>query len=134
LIGTTAFTNSLLLLFIGTTILQVANWQILPSIAVGLISALMNWVLHTATTADKSKNMQRRIMQNRSDSASTIGYWQASPPNKACTGQVGFCGFFKQSSGFEFFLLPNRVHARPPASNANRWAASLNRNLYYNAS
>jgi hypothetical protein len=48
LIGTTAFTNSLLLLFIGTTILQVANWQILPSIAIGLGLAFTNWVLHTA--------------------------------------------------------------------------------------
>ena len=26
-------------------------------------------------------------------------------------------------SGFEFFLLPSIVHARPSASNANRWAA-----------
>jgi len=25
--------------------------------------------------------------------------------------------------GFEFFLLPSGVHARPHASNANRWAA-----------
>lgn len=24
--------------------------------------------------------------------------------------------------GFEFFLLPIRVHARPPAGNASRWA------------
>jgi hypothetical protein len=44
-------------------------------------------------------------------------------PNKACTGQVGFCGIFKHFSGFEFFLLPGIVHARPPASNASRWAA-----------
>jgi hypothetical protein len=22
-----------------------------------------------------------------------------------------------------FFLLPSRIHARPPAANANRWAA-----------
>src|SRR5450759_624731 len=26
--------------------------------------------------------------------------------------------------GFKFFLLPSRVHARPSASNANRWAVS----------
>ena len=44
-------------------------------------------------------------------------------PNKACTGQVGFVAIFKHFSGFEFILLSNRVHARPPASNANRWAA-----------
>jgi hypothetical protein len=45
--------------------------------------------------------------------------------NKACTGRWGFCGFFKHFSlaspqgqaGFEFFLLPNRIHARPPATN-----------------
>jgi len=35
---------------------------------------------------------------------------------------VGFCGIFEHFSGFEFFLLPNRVHARPHAGNANRWA------------
>ena len=40
--------------------------------------------------------------------------------NKACTGRWGFCRIFKHFSGFEFFLLPNIVHARPPASNANR--------------
>ena len=26
-------------------------------------------------------------------------------------------------AGFEFFLLPSRVHARPTATNAIRWAA-----------
>jgi hypothetical protein len=40
--------------------------------------------------------------------------------NKACTGRWGFGGFFEQFSGFGFFLLPNIVHARPSASNANR--------------
>ena len=49
-------------------------------------------------------------------------------PNKACTGRWGFCGIFEHFSGFEFFLLPSRVHARPTASNANRWAA-FNENL-----
>jgi hypothetical protein len=36
---------------------------------------------------------------------------------------VGFCGIFKHFSGFEFFLLPSRIHARPHAGNANRSAA-----------
>jgi hypothetical protein len=31
------------------------------------------------------------------------------------TGRVGFCGIFEHFSGFEFFLLPNRIHARPHA-------------------
>jgi hypothetical protein len=35
---------------------------------------------------------------------------------------VGFCGIFEHFSGFEFFLLPSIVHARPHAGNANRWA------------
>ena len=48
-----------------------------------------------------------------------------SPPNKACTGQVGFVAIFRHFSGFEFSLLPSRVHARPPASNANRWATGI---------
>jgi len=40
-----------------------------------------------------------------------------------CTGRWGFCGTLrvKHFSDFEFFLLPSRVHARPSASNANRW-------------
>jgi hypothetical protein len=36
---------------------------------------------------------------------------------------VGFCGIFKHFSGFGFFLLPSRIHARPHAGNANRSAA-----------
>jgi hypothetical protein len=43
--------------------------------------------------------------------------------NKVCTGRWGFCRIFKHFSGFEFSLLPNRVHARPSASNANRYVA-----------
>jgi hypothetical protein len=43
--------------------------------------------------------------------------------NKTCTGRWGFCGILKHFPGFEFFLLPNIVHARPSARNANRWAA-----------
>jgi hypothetical protein len=31
---------------------------------------------------------------------------------------------FPAFSGFEFFLLPNIVHARPAANNDSRWAAS----------
>ena len=33
--------------------------------------------------------------------------------NKACPRQVGVGAIFRQVSDFEFFLLPNRVHARP---------------------
>jgi len=34
------------------------------------------------------------------------------------------CGTYgKQFSGFEFFLLPSEVHARPSSNNASRWAA-----------
>ncbi|MDP1716153.1 MAG: hypothetical protein Q8L41_15555 [Anaerolineales bacterium] len=37
-------------------------------------------------------------------------------PNKACTDEVGFCGTYgKHFSGFEFSLLPSRIHARPSA-------------------
>jgi len=32
-----------------------------------------------------------------------------------CTGRWGFCRIFKHFSGFGFFLLPSRVHARPSA-------------------
>jgi len=37
-----------------------------------------------------------------------------------CTGRWGFCRIFEHFSDFEFFLLPNRVHARPKSANANR--------------
>jgi len=47
------------------------------------------------------------------------------PPNTACTGRWGFCANPKHFSGFEFSLLPNIVHAHPPAGNASRWAATL---------
>ena len=59
------------------------------------------------------------------------------------TRQVGVCAIYKQFSGFELFLLPGRVHARPCAKvpfrgcfaiplgkntlgddDANRWAVS----------
>ena len=33
-----------------------------------------------------------------------------------------FPGRSPGQAGFEFFLLPSRVHARPHAANANRWA------------
>jgi hypothetical protein len=36
---------------------------------------------------------------------------------------VGFVPTYKHFSGFGFFLLSKRIHARPPAANANRWAA-----------
>jgi len=42
--------------------------------------------------------------------------------NTECTGQVGLVAIFEQFSGFKFVLLPSRAHARPPTSNANRWA------------
>jgi hypothetical protein len=36
------------------------------------------------------------------------------------------CGTYgKHFPRFEFFLLPNRIHARQPASDANLWAAIL---------
>jgi len=48
---------------------------------------------------------------------------QQKTPNKACSGLAGFCAIYKHFSGFEFFLLPSRIHARPHVTNANRWAA-----------
>jgi hypothetical protein len=38
------------------------------------------------------------------------------------TGRRRFSGIFEHFSGFEFFLFPNIVHARPTASNTDRWA------------
>ena len=42
---------------------------------------------------------------------------------------MGFCGIFKHFSGFGLCLLPNRIHARPHAGNANRWACRSVENL-----
>jgi WD40 repeat protein len=42
---------------------------------------------------------------------------------------VGVCGIFKHFPRFEFFLLPNIVHARPHAGNANRWAFPSEQNM-----
>jgi hypothetical protein len=51
------------------------------------------------------------------------GVWRnPKTPNKACSRLVGFCAVFEHFSGFGLFLLPSRIHARPPAANANRWA------------
>ena len=45
---------------------------------------------------------------------------QRAAANKACTGQVGFVAIFKYFSGFEFFLLPNIVHAHLPVTQTVR--------------
>jgi len=34
---------------------------------------------------------------------------------------VGYCGIFKYFSGFEFFVLTNRISVRPRATYANYW-------------
>jgi dienelactone hydrolase len=41
---------------------------------------------------------------------------------------MGFCSFFEPFSGCEFFLPTSRIHARPLATNAHRWAASIDNN------
>jgi len=48
LLGTTAFTNSLLVLISGATLIfQVVNWQILLSVGIGLALALISWLFHS---------------------------------------------------------------------------------------
>ncbi|MEK6753484.1 MAG: hypothetical protein AABZ00_14600 [Chloroflexota bacterium] len=53
-----------------------------------------------------------------------------SPPNTACIGRWGFCAIFKHFSGFEFLLLPSRVHTRPSAGNAIRWLETKKRSSH----
>jgi len=43
-------------------------------------------------------------------------------PNTTCTGRRGFSDVFEPFSDFEVSLIPNIVHDRPAAANANRWA------------
>ncbi|MGB5846737.1 MAG: hypothetical protein WBG94_20010, partial [Anaerolineales bacterium] len=50
-----------------------------------------------------------------------------TPPNKMCSGRVGFVASFKHFSGFEFFLLPSIAHTRPPAGNAHLWSVKSKR-------
>ena len=72
--------------------------------------------LYSMSIVPGSFTLTSHVIDPRSSSVS-------ESPNTACTGQVGVCAIFKRFSGFEFILLPGRVHARPPASNANRWVA-----------
>jgi hypothetical protein len=51
-------------------------------------------------------------------------FFNQTQANKARTGRWGFCGIFKHFPRFKLFLLPNRIHARPSANNATRYAAS----------
>src|SRR3990172_9386413 len=51
----------------------------------------------SVTQARVSARWQRALFQSK------------TPPNTACTGQVGFVAIFEHFSGFEFFLLPNLV-------------------------
>ena len=45
------------------------------------------------------------------------------PWTNARTIVVRVTAFYEYFSGFEFFLLPNRIHTGPNTSNASRWAA-----------
>jgi len=55
-------------------------------------------------------------------------------PNKACSRLVGFVPAYRHFSGFGLFLLSKRISSRPPAANANRWAAqSLKRRMLWQA-
>jgi hypothetical protein len=42
---------------------------------------------------------------------------------------VGLCAIFEHFPRFEFFLLPNRIHARPRASQHKTLGASLQNKL-----
>ena len=45
-------------------------------------------------------------------------------PNTACSERWGALRqAFRGCLALSFFLLPSKVHARPHAGNANRWAA-----------
>jgi hypothetical protein len=44
--------------------------------------------------------------------------WTFGAAHRCATFQT-----FWVMSGFDFFLLPNRIHTRPQAGNASRWAA-----------
>jgi hypothetical protein len=61
LLGTTAFTNSLLLLIFGVTLsLEVIKWQILPSTGLGLLLALISWVIHAVYFSRQVKKNVRK--------------------------------------------------------------------------
>jgi hypothetical protein len=53
-----------------------------------------------------------------------------TPPNTACSGQQGVGALFKQFSDLGRFPFPSLVHAHPAATNASRWAAVLQREIF----
>jgi hypothetical protein len=55
----------------------------------------------------KKTRPTKRALDAGDSAAFTSSFPRPSPPGQA---------------GFEFILLPGRVHARPPAGNAHRWA------------
>jgi len=61
LLGTTVFTNSLLLLVSGATLfLEVVRLQVLPSVGLGLLLALLSWGLHAAYYSRRVKKNARK--------------------------------------------------------------------------
>ena len=80
-----------------------------------------------------SQNGGLRSLVKNDGSPSSRVHWTGGDPQRPCAG-VGdgrsgllprpIVAIFEHFSGFEFFLLPNRVHARPLAANANRSASS----------
>ncbi len=52
-----------------------------------------------------------------------------SPPNTACSGRLGFCAIYKHFLHSNRILLTSRIHARPVAANADRWARGFCRRI-----
>jgi hypothetical protein len=52
-------------------------------------------------------------------------------PNKACTRQVGFCAIFEYFPRLSRIHISKRIHTRPLAGNANRWALRLKQIIYF---
>jgi len=61
------------------------------------------------------RHWRRRLFEQRFCLAGRL-------PNTACTRRVGVGGIFKLFLASGFSYISSRVHARPHAGNANRWA------------
>jgi len=81
----------------------------------GLLASQI-WVL------PKSEFVVKCCQDSRASGSKARSLRNPKTPNKACSRLVGFVPTYKHFSGFEFFLLSKRIHARPPAANAGRWA------------
>ena len=75
LIGTTAFTNSLLLSVFGiAAMMQMLNWQVLLSALIGLVLAVLSWFFHTIYYGIQVKRQTKKNKEKNRKFVSVLKY------------------------------------------------------------